>query len=311
MPAVRIELPMPFPLRSSNAWLVTGRAPLLIDCGVGRPEVYGQLVAEVEAAGVGLSGLRVLATHGHVDHAGNAARLAREHGTRLTAPRAEADHLETFRRDERLRNDEFAACALAHGMPGEVAAKLRARSHEVDSLTDDTAIVDAVADGQPIACGDGTATVRLAPGHTAGCVLLEMQDNIVATGDTLLEHITSNAIELRDADRGRYHQYLRTLQGLRRYVGWNALPGHGAPFRITDALLDGHLEKHGRRSRRVLDALETPRTAWELLPRVLPHLAQGQTFLGMCEVVGHLHALEIDGLASMREAEGVRRFSRT
>jgi hypothetical protein len=43
---------------------------------------------------------------------------------------------------------------------------------------------------------------------------------------------------------------------------------------------------------------------------VLPHLARGQTFLGMCEVVGHLHALQADGLAQERVEGGVRRFVR-
>jgi hypothetical protein len=44
------------------------------------------------------------------------------------------------------------------------------------------------------------------------------------------------------------------------------------------------------------------------MPEVLPHLAQDQQFLGMCEVVGHLHLLELEGRAKSVETDGLRRF---
>ena len=139
-------------------------------------------------------------------------------------------------------------------------------------------------------------------------VIIATTDNLLLSGDTLLEHITSNAIELLDADRGRYAQYLRTLRSLRPFVGYDVLPGHHEPFRLTDALLDNHLEKHAKRTRRVLQALDRPKSAWQLLPEVLPHLAPDQTFLGMCEVVGHLHLLELAGRVREAPGDGVRRF---
>jgi hypothetical protein len=60
----------------------------------------------------------------------------------------------------------------------------------------------------------------------------------------------------------------------------------------------------------MLARLERPKTAWQLLGETLPHLAHGQEFLGMCEMVGHLHALQAEGKVKMLEAEGVRRFVR-
>jgi len=248
-------------------------------------------------------------THGHVDHAGNAARLHRDHAVQLSAPREEAPFIETFRRDSASRNRRFVEALVHHGVPQDVAQGIGGRSTSIDLNLEDTPIQRPVRDGDRIPLGDGEGVMRLAPGHTPGSLLIEHGDLLVS-GDTLLEHITSNAIELKDDDRGRYHQYVRTLEGLRRYVGCTVLPGHHDSFRLTDALLDGHLAKHHRRRDRILGHLDAPRTAWDLLPRVLPHLASDQTFLGMCEVVGHLHALEIDGLVAMREADGMRRYVR-
>ncbi|MCA1811566.1 MAG: MBL fold metallo-hydrolase [Halobacteriales archaeon] len=310
-PPVRIEVPLPFALRSANCWLFPGARPALVDCGIGTPAAYAALQEGLHAAGVGPARLRLLVTHGHVDHAGNAARLRREHGVPLSAPREEAPFLETFRRDAAPRNAAFHAALFAHGVPADAAQAIGGRSESIDLHLEDTPIAAPVRDGERVVLGDLEARVRLAPGHTPGSLLLETEGNHLVSGDTLLEHITSNAIELKDDDKGRYHQYLRTLDGLRRHVGCEILPGHHAPFQLTDALLDSHIAKHRRRSAKVLSHLGTPRTAWDLLPRVLPHLAHDQTFLGMCEVVGHLHALEIDGLVRCREEAGVRRFVRT
>ncbi|MEA3144506.1 MAG: hypothetical protein QOG31_1830 [Thermoplasmata archaeon] len=306
----RIEVPLPFALQSANCWLFPGDRPALVDCGIGTPEAYAALQAGLHAAGINPGRLRLLVTHGHVDHAGNAARLRREHGVRLSAPREEAPFIETFRRDSVSRNAAFMDALLHHGVPADVAQAIGGRSESIDLHLEDTPIEAPVRDGERLVLGSLEARVRLAPGHTPGSLLLETDGNHLVSGDTLLEHITSNAIELKDDDHGRYHQYLRTLDGLRRMVGCEVLPGHHAPFRLTDALLDSHAAKHQRRRDRVLAHLDAPRTAWELLPRVLPHLAHDQTFLGMCEVVGHLHALEIDGLARRRDQDGVRRFVR-
>ena len=306
----RIVVPLPFALQTANCWLFPGAQPALVDCGIGTPEAYAALSGGLRESGVDARQLRLLVTHGHVDHAGNAAHLSRDFGIPLWAPREEADFIETFRRDSGPRNERFMQALRTHGVPPDVVDSIGGRSQSIDLHLEDTPIQHPVRDGDRLVLGDLEARLRFAPGHTPGSILLETEGNHLVSGDTLLEHITSNAIELKDDDRGRYHQYLRTLDGLRRYVGCDVLPGHHDPFKLTNALLDHHVGKHERRRQRILDALDAPRTAWELLPRVLPHLAHDQTFLGMCEVVGHLNALDIDGLVRRSEMDGVRRFVR-
>lgn len=310
----RILVPLPLMLRSANAWLFpgTGGAPsALVDSGIGTPEGYATLRNALWDSGVDANGLRLFITHGHIDHAGNAMRLRREFGAALHAPREEAPYVESFRRDAGHRYAAYTAALRAHGVPEPEIQAMRRRGEEMDPWTEDVPIQAHLADGQRIRLGDTAATVHVTPGHTAGSAVYETESNDLLTGDTLLEHITSNAIELADLDKGRYAQYLRTLDGLRRFVGMRALPGHHEPFEVTDALLDQHLAKHRKRSGRILERLDQPRTAWDLVPIVFPHLAGDQSFLGMCEVVGHLHALELEGQAVVRESEGVRRFVRS
>ena len=307
---VRLVIPLPLALKSANAWLFPGERPALVDCGVGTTEGHAALMAGIRSAKVDPARLRLFVTHGHIDHAGNAAALHRDHGVELQAPPEEAPFVETFKRDAVRRSDAFARALARHGAPPEAVAGSRERSAHMDGWMEDVPIGKPLRDGERLLLGDTNVTAHITPGHTPGSTVFLTADNDLLSGDTLLEHITSNAIELVDRDHGRYAQYLRTLDGLRRFVGAHVLPGHHDPFRLTDALLDGHLAKHNRRTAKVLAALGAPRTAWELLPRVLPHLAHDQIFLGMCEMVGHLHLLELDGKVRMQETDGLRRFIR-
>lgn len=308
---VRIVIPLPLALKSANAWLFPGTRPALVDCGIGTPEGHAALMAGLHKEGVDPRTLHLFVTHGHIDHAGNAAALHREHGVRLQAPREESRFIETFRRDTPRRHTAFAKAMVMHGCPPEVVGAAQRRAESLDVMLEDTHIHHDLPDGTRLVLGDADVVAHRTPGHTPGSTVYLTADNDLLSGDTLLEHITSNAIELLDHDRGRYHQYLQTLDGLRRFVGTRALPGHHDAFALTDKLLDGHLEKHHRRSAKVLAHLDRPKTAFQLLYEVLPHLAHDQVFLGMCEVVGHLHHLEIEGKAkgTLDEA-GVRRFAR-
>lgn len=303
--AVRIELPVPFPLGSVNAWLFDGERPVLVDCGIGG--THEALLAGVRKAGVDPASLHLHLTHGHVDHAGNARPLRDGYGVPLIAPRSEAPFVETFRRDEAPRNDQYAAALHAHGMPGERVQRIRAESDNIDAHLEDCPIEAEPA--PELLFGDQRAQTLPTPGHTPGstCWLLE---ECIVTGDTLLERITSNAVELKDDDRGAFHQYVQTLDGMRRYVGLDALPGHHEPFRITDAVLDHHLDRHRARRELIVSLLDRPKTAWQLFPDVFPGLhGEDHHFMGMAEIVGHLHSLEIDGRITCNELDGIRRWS--
>ena len=312
-PAVahRIELPVPFPLGTVNAWLFAGSQPALVDCGVASSRSYQALLDGLRAAGCDPASLTLYVTHGHVDHAGNARRLRDDFGVQLLAPASEAEYIETFRRDGPRRNDEFAAALRAHGVPEDAVLRMRADSDAIDRFLEDSPI--AGEPGARVVLGDTDAQVIATPGHTPGSTsFLLSEDNDMVTGDTLLQIITSNAVELRDADRGRYHQYLATLDGMRAFVGVTCLPGHHAPFRLTDAILDDHLGRHEKRRQVILSLLARPRTGYGLFPLVFPGLdGDPALFMGMAEIVGHLHALEMDGLVRRQDETGIRHFVAT
>ncbi len=300
---------MPFALKTANAWLFPGASPALVDCGLGTDDVYRNLLAQIGDANVDPSTMRLFLTHGHVDHAGNAHRLRDDFGVPLHAPRAEAPFVETFRKDADARNDAYADAMRAHGMPDDAVRAMREDSDAIDQFLQDCPIDHDVPDGDRVVLGDMEAEAVHTPGHTDGSVcFLITEDNHLISGDTLLETITSNAGELLDQDHGSFHEYVETVDGLRQFVGVDCLPGHLAPFRLTDDLIDTHLDHHESRRTKILAELDAPRSAWELFPKIFPGKNHGEHhFLGMAELVGHLHSLEIDGLVQ-RDGDEPRRF---
>jgi len=69
--------PGPYTGEGNNTYLLSGRVPVLIDCGVGDPRHLDAIAAAVAEAGPPDRTLAAaLVTHGHPDHAGGAAALA-------------------------------------------------------------------------------------------------------------------------------------------------------------------------------------------------------------------------------------------
>ena len=77
----RLELPTPFPVGPVNAYLLRGDPLTLVDTGPKTVEAQTALERGVAAAGARLKDIRrILLTHGHTDHAGNAAWVAQRSG---------------------------------------------------------------------------------------------------------------------------------------------------------------------------------------------------------------------------------------
>ena len=85
-----LRMPLPFALDHINLWLLEdGDQWVIIDCGFGNDAtraLWKQLIAtRIGALGVS----RVIATHHHPDHVGNAGWLTRQFGAPLCMPQGE------------------------------------------------------------------------------------------------------------------------------------------------------------------------------------------------------------------------------
>ncbi|MCZ6463256.1 MAG: MBL fold metallo-hydrolase [Proteobacteria bacterium] len=289
--------------------------------------------AALESLGLGLDDVqRVILTHAHGDHLGQAQTL-RDAGADLEvwAHEAEAPMIEFFSVENDERIDETNELFREYGVPEDLLREQSERKRqwmrESPPLCEATRVDRLLRDGEALPFKDFELRVIHAPGHTVGHILLhEPQSGALVTGD----HIMGSAVPFTEngyldgppdprdplGRRPRFKglsAYLTSLRGLRRTSFSTILPAHGGvlerPDRaIEDALLFYEVRiQRIERGLRTLAAMGKDVTGWEIWKALFPKadpLTQMRTRMLM--VIGALDVLEETGTGvTLRRDDGV------
>jgi glyoxylase-like metal-dependent hydrolase (beta-lactamase superfamily II) len=306
----------PVRLAYNTAYIVDGPGwRVLIDTG---PDYKGAWEAIEAALGRRQPDL-VVATHGHIDHAGLGARWQRA-GVPVALGAADGTlaagrHLAP---EDELR--AFERYAIGAGTPPEVLATvvvgLRQRqawartassegypdagrnSHWPTGLRYESfAPVRPLRESGPL---DGTSLeVVLCPGHTPGnLVVVERAEGWLFSGDQLLPDITPTpGIQFAGGERFRsLPAFARSLEALRGLGFGRCFPGHGAPFDGATAAIDANLAQIAQRRDRVGQVAEAESTAsvYQLAERLYPRALERRYWQIMATVQGHVDLLDAD-----------------
>lgn len=306
----RIPIPTPFPVGPVNAYLL-GPVPLtLIDCGPRAGGAWEALCAGVAAAGFRVEDVeRLVLTHPHHDHAGLARRV--REASRCVVYAHPVDHDRLLDRPgtwDGIAGFLVEVCRRAGAPPG-VLATLEAGFGEIRDYTEPLDAVRALGEGGTLEVGSRTLRVLHTPGHARGALCLwEPSERLLLSGDTLLPHISSNAIlepgvgAFRDRTLLRYREVLARLAGLGAAA---VLPGHGEPLGDPRELIRRRFALHEARAARIRklvgEGLERP---WQIAERLFSGLQAPQAFLAVSEVVGHLDLLAQRGEVRFEGQEG-------
>lgn len=194
----------------ANCYLIApdaGQECVIIDAGMEAAEGVKALLAEHS-----LTPAAVVATHGHLDHIASASGLADEYGIDLWVHPADRYMLT----DPAAALGDDSAAMLAHYVPEPLTEPRLLRLFEEDGVE----------------LAGMEFSVRHAPGHTAGCVLLgvgypghDQIDQIMFTGDVLF----AGSIGRTDLPGGDPETMRRTLAGTVLAIpdATAVLPGHG------------------------------------------------------------------------------------
>ncbi len=293
----RIPVPTPFPVGAVNAYLL-GPDPLtLVDCGPRTEGSWAALVAGIAAAGRSVGEVeRVVLTHCHPDHVGLARRVREVSGCEVLAHPADHARLTGAQGEwERIVGFIAEACRRA-GVPTGVLGALAEMLGTIPGFTEDLDEVSALVGGDSLAFDGARLDVLATPGHAGGALCLwDSAGRILFSGDTLLPHISSNAILEPDAEAFRNRAlctYLETLARVESLKPRTCLPGHGEPFSEAAELIRQRRSFHEARAEKVLAlvsaGLERP---WEIARALFPDADAGYAHLAVSEVVGHLDLL--------------------
>jgi glyoxylase-like metal-dependent hydrolase (beta-lactamase superfamily II) len=310
-----LRMPLPFALDHINLWLIReADGWAAVDCGIGLDEtraLWDQVLAQA-LGGAPLT--RVVVTHFHPDHFGNARWLSERFGVRLHMSQGEylTAHAQ-YHAHSGYGGEATAELFAAHGLPADQVAAMSARGngyrkivgepplHYVRMLEDDELVI-----------GERRWRVIVGHGHAPEHVSLYCETlGVLISGDMLLPRISTNVSVWAVDPLG--DPLRRFLQSIDRFAALPAdvlvLPSHGLPFRGARprvAMLHRH---HADRLGEVELACATPATAAELLPVLFRRaLDTHQTFFAMGESIAHLNQLWHRG--RLRRIEGADRLIR-
>lgn len=304
------------PMAYNSVYFVSDEADLVvIDTG---PDYRGARETLLDAL-QGRTPSIVVATHGHLDHAG-LGEWWQERGVPVLV--GEADVAQTLGHPDRDIDDleQFVAtCGAPQLVVAEVQAGLEQRrewSHQMRT----SATWREPGDGRwptalrypafkPLRCATGPEplpcglTAVPAPGHTPGnLVVVHHGEELLFSGDTLLPEITPTpAVQFHDGERfPSLPRFLDSLAALAAEPAWGmCYPGHGEPFDNVHSVIGANVAQARTRTERLKEDLQAmgPSTLYALAERMYPRALRRRFWQIISTVQGHVDVLDEAGEA--------------
>jgi glyoxylase-like metal-dependent hydrolase (beta-lactamase superfamily II) len=315
-PGIRwISMPLPFKLDHINLWLIEDEgAWTIVDTGIGNDEtraLWEKLLAEPKPVS------RIILTHYHPDHAGNAQWLCSRYGAELWMTQGEyltahAVHDGTAGYTTEAVLDVFRR----NGLDKERFGRMSGRGNRYAQLVPGfPRAYRRVIEGDRLRINGNEWRAIVGYGHAPEHLSLYCEKlNVVIAGDMLLSTISTNvSVWSIDPEGDPLRLFLASIARYRELPeDVLVLPSHGKPFRGAHERV-AELEKHHQdRFREVINSLsEAPRSAGELLSVLFRRpLDAHQTFFAMGEAIAHLHYLYYAGRAKRSlGSDGIMRYA--
>jgi len=309
-----LSMPLPFQLDHINLWLLEDEDGwTVVDTGIGNSEtrtLWEKILGNRQVK-------RVVVTHYHPDHAGNAAWLCSRYGAELWTTQGEyltAHAVRTATAGYTV--DAVLAVFRKNGLDEERAARMRApRNRYADLVPEFPLSYRRIIEGDLISIGKHRWRAIVGHGHAPEHLSLFSKNlNTVIAGDMLLSTISTNvSVWSIDPEGDPLRLFLDSIARYRELPGdVLVLPSHGKPFRGAHRRVEQLEEHHKARLDELLSSLkDKPKSAADLLGVLFRRpLDTHQTFFAMGEAIAHLHYLYYAGRARRaRGNDGIMRYA--
>ena len=295
-----LRVPLPFLLNHINLWLLRdGEGWTVVDTGYRSPEVEACWENVFSGLFGGRPITRVVVTHYHPDHVGQAGWLVRRFDARLWMTRTEFLYCRMLALDT-WEEPPAEAIRFFHeaGVPDDKIHLYRRRSGSAfrQGVSRLPISVRRIHDGEVLTVDGAEWRVVVGRGHAPEHASLWCPERkFLLSGDQVLPRISSNvSVHPTEPAANPLEEWLESCAQFRALVPNDTLvlPAHNAPFyglhaRLS-ALIDGHEQN--------LDALEAlcaaPKRATEVFPALFKRpIGDEQLFLAVGESLAHLNCL--------------------
>jgi glyoxylase-like metal-dependent hydrolase (beta-lactamase superfamily II) len=319
-PGVRwLRMPLPFALDHINLWLLDETDGFaLVDCGIGDAPTRALWDRHFETTMAGRPLVRIVATHCHPDHVGNAAWLAQ----RFAAPVAmtQAEYMTAHALREQHSGFDIAATIdlfRRHGMSVEHLGAMERRGNRyARGVPELPRTFDRLIDDDTTTAGGATWRVLEGHGHSPEHASLWSEElGVLISGDMLLPKISTNvSVSPAEPDADPLRRFLDSLSAFETLPPDTlVLPSHGLPFRgiaVRVAQLRSHHHARLAELEAAIRSAQAPMSAHDAVPVLfVRELDAQQRFFAMGETIAHLNHLWHAGRVERRvDADGAIRF---
>lgn len=315
-PGVRwLSMPLPFQLDHINLWLLDDEDGwTIVDSGIGNRQTR-ELWDEIFKGALGVK--RLVLTHYHPDHAGNAAWLCQRFGVELWTTQGEYLTAHAVRASAAGYTTQAVLSVFRrNGLDEAHYQAMSGRNNRYAELVPDFPhSYRRIIEGDTLRVGKNSWKAIVGHGHAPEHLSLYSPElNTVIAGDMLLSTISTNvSVWSIDPEGDPLRLFLDSIARYRELpADVLVLPSHGKPFRGAHqrvAQLEAH---HQARFEEIKKALrEGPKSAGDLLPVLFRRkLDAHQTFFAMGEAIAHLHYLYYAGeVGRSMAADGIMRYA--
>jgi glyoxylase-like metal-dependent hydrolase (beta-lactamase superfamily II) len=308
-----LSMPLPFQLDHINLWLVEEEDGwTVIDTGIGNAQTRSLWEQILQNKAV----KRVIVTHYHPDHAGNAAWLCQRYGVELWMTQGEYLTAHAVRSSTAgYTTDAVLSVFRKNGLDEQRASGMGGRGNRYAALVPEFPLsYRRIIEGDQIEIGKHRWRAIVGHGHAPEHLSLYAKNlNTLIAGDMLLSTISTNvSVWSIDPEGDPLRLFLDSIARYRDLPkDVLVLPSHGKPFRGAHDRVE-QLEKHHQdRLGELLESLKKPQSAAELLSVLFRRpLDAHQTFFAMGEAIAHLHYLYYAGRATRaRGDDGIMRYA--
>jgi glyoxylase-like metal-dependent hydrolase (beta-lactamase superfamily II) len=267
----RLRLPLPWPLvPHGNAYAVAdGDGLLLVDTGIYSDDSIRELERALDQCGLSLDMVhRIVCTHAHADHAGQAMTIKERTGAEILMHRDVAHMKGYVENSEAVLNSRLDR-ALRCGVPSESVNRQREARRDMATGFDRVAVADReLADGVTIPSDLGELVAIETPGHAPSHVCLHQPGRrLLFSGDHLLGRVSLYYdVGYTPDPAGEFLQSLEKVSGLGARL---CLSGHGKPVSaIPELIAANKAAVEGRLAAIRAELSSGQRTAWELTSKL-------------------------------------------
>lgn len=309
-----LRMPLPFALSHINLWLLEDNDGwVIVDTGLHVEESTDIWQATLSGVMGGRKVSRIITTHMHPDHAGNAGWLQEKTGAEFlmtrqeylycrmlmndsgrTAPKAAVE----FYRAAGFADEDLERYRKAFGMFGKFIAPMPESYRRLQH-------------GETHRIGERDWQIIVGSGHSPEHACLYNHDlNVLISGDQLLPTISSNvSVWPTEPHANPLQDWLASLDLLAACLPEDVLvlPAHGRPIRGAHDRLDALREEHRGALQRLQEHCAEPRRVVDVFSAVFGReMNSRELIMASGEAIAHLHWLINRNLMTVTtDADGI------